>query len=109
MAGVRPRFVAEPTTVTGVSRVLALASARGLAVAPMGRGARLGWGAPPRRLDVVLSLAKLDRILAHEPADLTLSVECGATLDGAQRGPATAPPVPPARPGAPRRSRRSAG
>ncbi len=81
VAGVRPRFLVEPTTVTGVSRVLALASARGLAVAPMGRGARLGWGAPPRRLDVVLSLAKLDRILAHEPADLTLSVEGGATLD----------------------------
>ena len=82
VAGVRPRFLVEPTTVTGVSRVLALASARGLAVAPMGRGARLGWGAPPRRLDVVLSLAKLDRILAHEPADLTLSVEGGATLEG---------------------------
>src|SRR4029450_10537063 len=32
--------------------------------------------------DVVLSLAKLDRILAHEPADLTLSVGGGATLDG---------------------------
>ena len=29
----------------------------------------------------MLSLAKLDRILAHEPADLTLSVEGGATLD----------------------------
>ena len=31
---------------------------------------------------MVLSLAKLDRILAHEPADLTLSVEGGATLEG---------------------------
>jgi glycolate oxidase FAD binding subunit len=30
---------------------------------------------------MVLSLARLDRILAHEPADLTLSVECGMTLD----------------------------
>jgi glycolate oxidase FAD binding subunit len=82
VAGVRPRFFVEPTDVAGVSRVLALANARGLAVAPTGRGARLGWGAPPRRLDVVLSLAKLDRILAHEPADLTLSVEGGATLEG---------------------------
>jgi glycolate oxidase FAD binding subunit len=81
VAGVAPRFVAEPTTVDGVSRVLALASAHGLAVAPTGGGARLAWGAPPRRLDVVLSLARLDRILAHEPEDLTLSVECGATLD----------------------------
>ena len=81
VAGVRPRFLVEPTTVTGVSRILALANARGLAVVPTGRGARLGWGAPPRRLDVLLSLAKLDRVLAHEPADLTLSVEGGATLE----------------------------
>lgn len=80
VAGVRPRFVAAPTTVDGVSRVLTLASARGLAVAPAGAGARLGWGTPPSRLDVVLSLARLDRVLAYEPADLTLSVECGATL-----------------------------
>jgi glycolate oxidase FAD binding subunit len=80
VGGVAPRFVAEPASVAGVSRVLALASAHGLAVVPAGRGARLAWGAPPRRLDVLLSLARLDRVLAHEPADLTLSVECGATL-----------------------------
>jgi glycolate oxidase FAD binding subunit len=70
-----------PTTVTGVSRVLAVAASRELAVVPAGAGARLGWGAPPRRLDVMLSLARLDRVLAHEPADLTLSVECGVTLE----------------------------
>ena len=102
VAGVAPRFVAEPTTVDGVSRVLALASARGLAVAPTGGGARLAWGAPPRRLDVVLSLARLDRILAHEPEDLTLSVECGATLealDAALRPHRQFVPLDPARPG----------
>ena len=102
VAGVAPRFVAEPTTVDGVSRVLALASAHGLAVAPIGGGARLAWGTPPRRLDVVLSLARLDRILAHEPADLTLSVECGATLealDAVLRPHRQFVPLDPARPG----------
>ena len=74
VAGIAPRFVAAPTTVTGVSRVLALAGAHGLGVVPVGGGARLAWGAPPRRLDVVVSLARLDRVLAHEAADLTLSV-----------------------------------
>jgi len=81
VAGVVPRFVAEPTTVDGVSRVLALATRHELAVVPAGAGARLDWGAPPRRLDVLLSLARLDRVLAHESEDLTLSVECGARLD----------------------------
>jgi glycolate oxidase FAD binding subunit len=81
VAGITPRFVAAPISVTGVSQVLALASAHHLAVVPAGAGARLGWGASPRRVDILLSLARLDRVLAHEPADLTLSVECGATLD----------------------------
>jgi glycolate dehydrogenase FAD-binding subunit len=81
VGGIAPRFVAMPTSVSGVSRVLGLASAHGLAVVPRGGGIRLGWGAPPRRLDLMLSLARLDHVLAHEPADLTLSVECGATLD----------------------------
>jgi glycolate dehydrogenase FAD-binding subunit len=81
VGGIAPRFVAMPTSVSGVSRVLGLASAHGLAVVPRGGGIRLGWGAPPRRLDLVLSLARLDHVLAHEPADLTLSIECGATLD----------------------------
>jgi glycolate oxidase FAD binding subunit len=78
--GMRPRFVVTPTGVAGVSRVLAVASAEGLAVLPAGGGARLAWGSPPRRVDVVLSLARLDRVIAHEPADLTLSVEAGATV-----------------------------
>jgi glycolate oxidase FAD binding subunit len=83
--GVSPRFVATPTTVAAVSRVLAVAGAHRLAVVPVAGGARLGWGAPPRRVDVVLSLARLDRILAHEPADLVLSVECGARLEDLAR------------------------
>jgi glycolate oxidase FAD binding subunit len=81
VAGVAPRFVASPVSIAGVSRLLAIAHARRLAVVPTGAGARLGWGTPPARLDVVLSLARLDRVLAHEPADLTLSVECGVSLE----------------------------
>lgn len=76
-----PRWVAFPGSVEEVSRCLALATEVGLAVTPTGRGARLGWGNPPGALDLVLSLRRLDRILAHEPADLTMSVEAGVTLD----------------------------
>jgi len=83
--GVAPRFVAVPATVEAAGRVLAVAAEAGLAVTPAGGGARLGWGNRPARLDLVLSLARLDRVLAHEPADLTLSVEAGARLDGLNR------------------------
>lgn len=75
-----PRWVAFPASAEEVSRCLALAAEHGLAVAPTGRGTRLHWGQTPRALDLVLSLRRLDRILAHEPADLTLSVEAGVTL-----------------------------
>jgi glycolate oxidase FAD binding subunit len=75
-----PRWVAFPGAAEEVGRCLALASAHRLAVVPAGRGTRLHWGSPPRALDLVLSLRRLDRILAHAPEDLTMSVEGGATL-----------------------------
>jgi glycolate oxidase FAD binding subunit len=34
----------------------------------------------PRRLDLVLALSRLHRVVAHEPADMTMSVEAGARL-----------------------------
>lgn len=79
--GRAPRWVAFPGSVEEVSRCLAVAAGAGLAVVPTGRGARLHWGNAPRALDLVLSLRRLDRVLAHEPADLTMSVEAGVTLD----------------------------
>ncbi len=78
--GLVPRWVAFPGHVEEVARCLALATAEGLAVTPTGSGTRLHWGNSPRALDVVLSLRRLDRILAHEPADQTISLEAGARL-----------------------------
>ncbi len=83
--GVAPRFVAVPATIEAAGRVLAVAAQAGLAVTPAGGRVRLGWGNRPARLDLVLALARLDRVLAHEPADLTLSVEAGVRLDGLNR------------------------
>jgi glycolate oxidase FAD binding subunit len=75
-----PHWVACPGTVEEVSGCLALATTHGLAVAPVGRGTRRHWGQTPRALDVALALHRLDRIVAHEPADLTVTVEAGVTL-----------------------------
>jgi glycolate dehydrogenase FAD-binding subunit len=79
--GRRPHWAVFPGSVGEVARCLAIAHAERLAVAPVGAGTRLGWGAPPWALDLVLSLARLDRIVAHEPADLTASVEAGVPLE----------------------------
>jgi glycolate oxidase FAD binding subunit len=76
-----PRAAVFPGSVEEVARVLAVARAHGLGVVPTGLGARLGWGMPPRRLDLVVSLRRMDRLLHHEPADLTLSVQAGIDLE----------------------------
>jgi glycolate oxidase FAD binding subunit len=78
--GVVPSFVVAPATVDEVAGCLAVAAGHGLAVVPVGGGARLAWGNPPPRVDVILSLARLDRVLAWEPDDLTVSAQAGVRL-----------------------------
>src|SRR6185295_8696863 len=38
------------------------------------------WGRPAARIDVVLDMRRLNRVLAHAHGDLTATVEAGATL-----------------------------
>ena len=78
--GVVPRAVALPATEEQVARVLRVAHAEGLAVTPWGGGTRMGLGGPPIRLDVALDMSRLSAIVAHEPADLTVTVQAGATI-----------------------------
>lgn len=77
--GVVPSVVAKPADVEGVSGVLAVASELGAATVPWGGGSRMMSNLPPRRCDVVLSLERLRGVLSYDPADLTLSVQAGAT------------------------------
>ena len=47
---------------------------------PRGGGTKLEWGNAPQRADIILSTARLDRVLEHAWADLTVSVEAGCTV-----------------------------
>lgn len=78
--GVEPAWVAQPDTVEQAVAVLRVAAEHALAVVPAGLGARLGQGFPAERVDLVLSTARLTRVVEHAAADLTLTVEAGATL-----------------------------
>ena len=44
---------------------------------PCGLGSRLDWGPPLRQPCELLSCARLDRIVEHNPGDFTLTVEAG--------------------------------
>src|SRR6478735_5750574 len=72
--------IEAPETPRALATVLAEAAASGHAVAPVGAGTKLRFGNPLSRQTIQLSTAKLNRVLAFEPDDLTLSLEAGATM-----------------------------
>ena len=84
--GLAPRAVVSPGSVEEVSKLLAYANAEKLAVVPRGSGTKMATGGIPRRLDVVLSMLRINRITEHDVPNLSLSVEAGITLaDGAAK------------------------
>jgi len=83
--GVQPTLVAEPGTAQEAADVLRLAQQHGLAVAPRGGGTKMGRGNIPRRVDLILSTARLNRVLEHAAGDLVVRVEAGARLREVQQ------------------------
>lgn len=80
IAGVVPRTVYTPASPSECAERLKAASAHDLAIAPIGGASELGLGAPPARLDAVVSTRRLDRVLAYAPSDQVVEVEAGVTL-----------------------------
>ncbi len=84
VAGVQPKLVVAPGTEQEVAEILRLSNDAGVAVIPRGGGTKLGWGNPPARADLILSTARLSKIIEHAWADLTVSVEAGCTIQTLQ-------------------------
>ncbi len=78
--GVLPTWVAAPGTGAEVACLLATANEAGLTVVARGGGGDLDRGAPPRTLDLLLDLRRIDAILEHDPGDMRVSVQAGCTL-----------------------------
>jgi len=84
VAGVQPKVVIEPGAESEVAEILRLSNEAGLAVIPRGGGTKLGWGNSPARADLVLSTLRLNEIIEHAWADLTVTVEAGCTIQRLQ-------------------------
>lgn len=84
VAGARPRFIVEPAIEQELASVLRLANDAGLGVIPRGGGTKLSWGNPPSHADLILSTSRLNKIIEHAWADLTVSVEAGCTIEKLQ-------------------------
>jgi len=84
VCGVQPRLVVEPANEQQLAAALRIANDANLAVIPRGGGTKLGWGHPPQRADLIVSTARLSRIIEHAWADLTVSVQAGCTIAALQ-------------------------
>ncbi len=82
--GVAPSFVAEHGSIEETSRLMRLANDEGLRVAPRGGGTKMGWGNPPRELDLILSTARMNEVIEHVPGDQVVRVQAGLNLETLQ-------------------------
>lgn len=78
--GVVPSCVVRPRTVAAAQSAVRAAGAAGLAVVASGSATHLGIGFPPRRYDAALCLRGVDRLITHEPGDMSVTAEAGMTM-----------------------------
>ena len=78
--GKAPSAAMRPGTVGEVAEIVKFAASEKLAIVPSGARTKLGMGFAPSRYDLALDVSRLDRVIAYDPGDLTLSVEAGVPL-----------------------------
>jgi glycolate oxidase FAD binding subunit len=82
--GRTPEAAVFPGSVEEVRGVVALAAEAEVPVIAWGGGTGAAAGMPAPRPGLVLGLKRLDRVLEHEPGDLTVTVEAGRTMAALQ-------------------------
>lgn len=80
IGGKAPAVAVKPGAREEVAEIVKFCAAERLSIVPCGARSKLFMGAAPARYDLALDLARLDRVVAYDPSDLTLSVEPGIPL-----------------------------
>lgn len=75
-----PSSIVYPTTVNALKDVIQCADHNDWRVLPCGRGTKLGWGGVGKKIDLLVSTERLNRVIAHAVGDLTVTVEAGVKL-----------------------------
>ena len=83
--GVTPSLVVGPGSVEEISAVMKLAHSEGLAVCPRGGATKTDLGAPPRSVDLVIDMVRMDEITEHVPGDQVVRVQAGVKLEDLQQ------------------------
>ena len=79
-----PNGVLKPTSVNELSSILFESDSAGLGVIPFGGRTRLEVGGIPKKFDIGIDTTGLNKIVTHNPADLTCTVEAGMHIDQLQ-------------------------
>jgi glycolate oxidase FAD binding subunit len=80
-----PALLCQVFGVDEIGPALRLCAEAGATVIPWGGGTLMGLGNLSQRVDVVLALDKLSRLVEHDDANLTATVEAGMTCAAFQR------------------------
>lgn len=80
-----PLCVARPGTIEEVAAVVRLCAEAGVPIVPQGGNTGLCGGATPIGGEVVISLARLNRIRAIDPDNNSITVEAGCILQAIQQ------------------------
>jgi glycolate oxidase FAD binding subunit len=78
--GLSPLAVAFPTCDAELTALLQTASKHSVGVVLWGGGTQIAVGKPPARLDLVISTARLNQLVSHEPDNFTITAQAGMTL-----------------------------
>jgi glycolate oxidase FAD binding subunit len=84
VAGKLPALVGLPHSAEQIATALAVCAEAAASVVPWGGGTAMAIGNPPLRVDVVLSTNHLNRLIEHDHANLTVTVESGIALGALQ-------------------------
>jgi glycolate oxidase FAD binding subunit len=82
--GTRAGLRVEPSSIPEVQHCLREANAAGARLVAVGSGSRLQFGNVSDGVDAIASFAALNRVVALEPADMTVTVEAGVGIDKLQ-------------------------
>jgi glycolate dehydrogenase FAD-binding subunit len=75
--GVLPKAVVFPKDTRMVAALVQCACRANLAMVPWGSGTKMAMGNPPKRLDLVVCMARMNHMLDVDTANLTITVEAG--------------------------------
>jgi glycolate dehydrogenase FAD-binding subunit len=82
--GIEPALLCLPEAPSQIAAALRICSEADAAVTPWGHGSAMVIGNRPRRIDVIIALHRLNRLLEHDHANLTATVEAGMPVTALQ-------------------------